>query len=221
MRDVTAKPRSPRWLDLSGQRFGRLIAIDWTSGVSDGCRVYRCRCDCGQETRVRSVHLTSRRIKSCGCLFRDTPNHTTHGRSKTAEYRCWAHILSRCLNPNVKEYARYGGRGITVCDQWLTDFPAFLADMGPRPSSAHSIDRIDNDGNYEPGNCRWAMRTVQSRNRSTNTQVMFRGRLLTIAEAAEASGLSPLLISLRKRRGWPEDELFLAPDPHRPRPRRK
>ena len=135
------------------------------------------------------------------------PRHGRHGHARkgsvSVEYSTWNAMMARCFNPSLKFFERYGGRGITVCDRWM-QFENFLADMGPRPSALHSIDRYpDKNGNYEPGNCRWATKKEQSRNTRTNNIVEFGGRRMALAEAIEASGLRTSTVSMRLVRGWP------------------
>jgi hypothetical protein len=134
----------------------------------------------------------------------------THGRSRTPEYCCWQAMIQRCINPHRRGYENYGGRGISVCDRWRTSFENFTADMGPRPPG-HSLDRIDNDGNYEPGNCRWATNTVQLRNRGNNRLVTFNGETLTISEWAEKLNVHKNTLTNRIDRGWSVDDAFTKP----------
>ena len=151
-------------IDLTGQKFGRLIAIEKTDRRSGkGSIVWKCKCDCGKETFVSSSSLRSGNTQSCGCLNKELV--TTHGMKNTSEYRSWQSMKDRCYNPNYNQFKDYGGRGIIVCDRWKDSFENFFSDMGPKPSNKHSIDRIDNDGNYELGNCKWSTAREQVRNR--------------------------------------------------------
>ncbi len=121
---------------------------------------------------------------------------------KLPEYRHWINMKSRCLNPNVPNFKHYGGRGVTVCERWKADFGAFFADMGPRPSKHHTIDRIENSGNYEPGNCRWATQSEQGRNRRGNRLVTIDGKTMTLAEAVGRSPVPYNTVLYRLKRGW-------------------
>lgn len=159
-------------IDLTGKRFGRLVAIDSTSVQEANRRriFWRCRCDCDNFVTTSAAALTTGETKSCGCLRAEGPRRK-HGAAlksgKTPEYRVWMSMKNRCLNENDDDFPLYGGRGITVCEQWINSFKQFLSDMGQRPSLGHSIDRIDNAGNYEPNNCRWGTHYQQAQNRSS------------------------------------------------------
>lgn len=128
------------------------------------------------------------------------------------EYRVWAGMKSRCSNQNDDNYPNYGGRGVTVCERWVQSFEDFLADMGPRPSMDHSLDRYpDNNGNYEPGNCRWATSKEQSNNRRSSRFIVVKGETMTVAEAAEKAGINYLTFIDRVNRGLTDDELLKSP----------
>lgn len=164
---------SRNFIDLSGKRFGRLVVVEKTDQRSDGFVVWKCKCDCGNETFVRSSSLRSGSTQSCGCLNKERVSKakTIHGQYKSSEYRSWESIKARCYNLKNKQFKDYGGRGITVCDRWKDSFENFFSDMGPKPSSKHSIDRIDVNGNYEPENCKWSTDTEQARNRRKQKDV--------------------------------------------------
>lgn len=155
--------------DLTGRRFGRLTAIERTSRklAKTGGYFWLCRCDCGT---MKEVHVSSLSrdggTRSCGCLHADSMHALAkHGMTGSAEMRAWAAMKQRCLNPKNKRYADYGGRGITVHPDWVRSFERFFADVGPRPSPTHSLNRIDNNAGYEPGNVAWATRAEQRYNR--------------------------------------------------------
>jgi hypothetical protein len=149
-----------------GAKFGRLTVISELIRVPGKQTRVTCRCDCGNEKTliVGNIGLTTR---SCGCVRVEATveRQTTHGLSRSAEYNIWVLIIQRCTNPSRSAYGRYGARGISICDEWLHDFAAFYEHVGPRPSPGHSIDRIDNEGSYEPGNVRWATAAEQVHNR--------------------------------------------------------
>lgn len=159
-----------RALELQGQRFGRLRVIE-RAGSRRNQSLWRCLCDCGATHVTAGVYLRSGNSSSCGCIRRE--RNLVHGdacqRARTPEWRIWRGMRQRCRDVSEKNY---GGRGIRVCERWES-FANFLADMGRRPSSRHSLDRIDNDGNYEPGNCRWATQKTQTQ----NTRRSIRNRL--------------------------------------------
>lgn len=166
-------------------------------------------CDCGRRHEASVSAVVSGQIRSCGCLQLERvtasirQRATTHGMSKSApEYYVWGSLKQRCLNPNVRNWADYGGRGIKVCDRWRDSFEAFYADMGPRPSPSHSIDRIDNDGDYTPQNCQWSALQFQAVNRRCNIVVECQGRQMALSEAARISGVKYSTARMRLKKGW-------------------
>lgn len=214
-----AAPQGSRFdvlhMDLIGSRFGRLVIQSFTRVGNRPA--YVCLCDCGNTATVTKSHLvfdTKQPTRSCGCIQSEVcaSKLRTHGMSKLPEYKVWKGMKNRCFNKNEPHYEDYGGRGITVCERWRDSFPDFLADMGPRPSNRHELDRHpNNDGNYEPGNCRWAIRKQQARNRRSNRFVTIGGVAKTLAEWSELSGLSIGTISRRVELGWPEDRWLIPP----------
>lgn len=156
------------YIDKTGLRFGRLVVIGLDhihkTATSRGTSMWKCKCDCGNTTVVKSYLLTGKRTQSCGCIASELLNkrNTTHGMSRTTTYKCWQHMVRRCHSPNEKRYPDYGGRGIKVCDRWRR-FENFHSDMGTKPEGL-TLDRIDVNGNYEPSNCRWTDCKTQANN---------------------------------------------------------
>lgn len=152
--------------DLTGQRFGRLVAVEPSGRKKWGCIAWNCICDCGTITELASNTLKSGLTKSCGCLLSETARaaSTKHGRYGSGEYKSWDSMIQRCTNPSSPSYARYGARGLTVCEDWLI-FENFYRDMGPRPPG-HTIDRLNNAEGYSASNCRWATPVEQAHNKN-------------------------------------------------------
>lgn len=205
-----------------GQTFGSLT-VTARYGAPRSSQ-WECTCVCGATVVCRIGNLRQKRGTACGCALRlrGKNRETTHGRSRSREYGCWGDMITRCTNPKTKSFARYGARGIAVCDKWL-QFDGFFEDMGAAPSPEHSIDRIDNDGPYSPENCRWATRQEQANNKSNNRILTFNGESAPMSEWARRSGISADTIERRLNKlGWDTDKAISTPvrpwSPGRPKP---
>lgn len=211
-----------RRIDYSGyvnQRFGRLVIerVEFAKPRS----IAHVRCDCGTKKTIRIDHLLRQDIpvRGCGCIRNEigTFRFMTHGRSGTDVHRIWRNMINRCENPRVPSYQRYGARGIRVCDRWRKNFADFFVDVGPRPSPQHSIDRIDTNGHYEPGNVRWATTIEQAQNRRTNKTLTLNGETLCIAEWARRTGISGSCLIARNAAGWTDERALTTPSKGRKR----
>lgn len=206
---------SPQSVDLTGQKIGRWSVIAEAERVGY-TRRWQCRCECGTERAVTQCSLRKGDSVSCGCYAAEqtSKRRKKHGHSveRTTEYTIWKSMKYRCHSTGDSSYHRYGARGIEVCERWRNSFENFLEDMGPRPSLDHSLERIDNEGNYCPENCRWATKTEQARNRRTNHFVTLNGETKTLMEWSEITGLGYTVITGRLNRGWTAEEaLTLKP----------
>jgi hypothetical protein len=195
-----------RTRDITGQRFGRLVAIE-RLGRIEGITLWQFACDCGAYPIRRLQSVVAGLTKSCGCIVKEG-SHRTHGKSKTnSEYSVWCAMKSRCHRKTSSNYHRYGAKGIKVCDRWLNDFESFLKDMGPRPSLKHSIDRIDSMGNYEPGNCRWATAKEQALN-TTRAKTYLNGEKITHEELAKICSVTRTAITFHLKKNKTVEEIL-------------
>jgi hypothetical protein len=190
-------------MDFKGRKFGKMTVIHKSS-----TEYWLCRCDCGKERHVRESNLET--TPSCGCSHKHV--RQSHGGYKMSEYRVYIQMIARCRNPDTQKYQDYGGRGITVCERWLFNFQNFIDDMGRKPTPAHEIDRIDNDGNYEPSNCRWATRGQQMNNTRKNCRITIDGETHTLTEWSRIKGISQSTLFYRiYRYGWSPEKALTLP----------
>lgn len=183
-----------RLKDITGQKFNRLLVVSRAENSKSGKASWNCKCDCGNMVVVWGSNLRNGHTQSCGCLQRERTSEasTTHGKTHTKIHTVWKTMKQRCFCKNHHKFKDYGGRGITVCDEWKNDFQAFYDYVSELPhfgEEGYSIDRINNDGNYEPGNVKWSTLKEQARNRRTCRYVYYNGEFLTIAELSEKTGV--------------------------------
>ena len=196
-----------------GQVYGRLTVVRLHSLRPTK---WECECSCGKSTIVRSGHMVNGHTQSCGCVASEAIalRNTTHGGAsvkivhggsvgkKSKEYRTWTGLKTRCFNQNHHSYSDYGGRGISICERWNCSYESFLEDMGEAPTQYHTIERVDVNKNYEPGNCKWATQKEQANNRRNNHFLTHLGETMTISQWSEKCGLKQQLIADRIRLGW-------------------
>jgi len=199
----------PPFKNLIGQRFGRLTVVE-CNGINKNHKIiWKCLCDCGNETIVIGAQMANGKTKSCGCLFRE--KITKHGLTGTKIYTAWNSMMSRCYHSKNKYYREYGARGISVCNKWhdAKAFHDWAVSNGYKDGL--TIDRIHNDGNYEPSNCRWATIKEQSNNRRTNRLITINGITRNMTEWAKVAGIKVVTLHARLRLGWEEKDLLLPP----------
>jgi hypothetical protein len=199
--------------DITGRKFNRWTVIGQApkdSAKYGTQRLWHCRCDCGNESIVPTAYLVYGNSKSCGCFHREkvAAIHTTHGLSNSSEYRIWHNIRKRCYVSSDPGFHNYGARGISMCPRWLEDFRSFYADMGARPSPKHSIERIDNNGNYDPYNCKWATRLEQNNNSRRNRFMEHNGKRQTVAQWSRDTGVPSRVIITKLNRGISPEEIL-------------
>ena len=191
-------------IDLTGRRFGRLLVVE-KHGHKGKAVTWLCKCDCGSEVIVRGNDLRGGATQSCGCIHKEqlVERNTTHGLCGTRLYNIWGCMVQRCYNDKTPCYNLYGGRGITICEEWRCDFGAFYDwAMKHGYKDDLTIDRIENNKGYSPDNCRWITAKEQGNNRSTNRYLEFNGERHTISEWGELLGIDSETIASRLRRGW-------------------
>ncbi|WP_167440549.1 hypothetical protein [Paraburkholderia fungorum] len=201
-----AGARAPR-VRLDGRKFNRLTVVEWA-----GNGKWLCLCDCGSTSSVQGYKLKTGDVKSCGCLNDEKRRecNTRHGLSDTRIHRSWMSMRQRCENPKDRAYHRYGGRGIKVCDRWQI-FENFASDMGPMPEGK-TLDRFPNvNGNYEPGNCRWADDKQQARNLRSNRVITHNGKTQCLSAWAEECGINRVTIAHRLRKGMSFEQAITQP----------
>ena len=205
---------------IVGTKFGQLATLEGVTfrltQPGEGGKVrrkpyYKCRCDCGKKLYVREDHLLNGTTKTCGCVKKKRRTRTIHGMTNTRSYSAWHNMLQRCENPKHEKHSRYGGRGIKVCERWQS-FPNFLEDMGECPTITGSIDRIDNNGDYTPENCRWATYKQQNNNRSDNCNFTYNGKTQSIQAWSEEYGINhQTLYNRLMTLGFSVEEALSAP----------
>lgn len=204
-----------KYVDLTGKRFGRLVVLERNGSNNKRITIWKCLCDCGNITSVIGTSLRRGATRSCGCLCREkvVQSHITHNLTHSRIYSIYHAMRSRCTNPNNEAYANYGGRGIRVCEEWLDSFENFrdwAFSNGYKDDL--TVDRIDNNGNYEPSNCRWITNAEQQKNKRTSRYVTYQGKAKLIDEWSSLTGLPYGVIYKRIfQYGWSVDKALSTP----------
>lgn len=198
----TSVKRPHNFKDISGSRFGRLTVVCYLRRNKHSNSIWNCKCDCGSIIEVNTASLKSGNTSSCGCYQIESvrKNMTTHGKCNLKEYSVWAGMIQRCANPKRNSFKDYGGRGISVCERWK-EFESFFCDMGVCPDG-FTLDRKNNNGNYDPGNVRWAEQKEQSRNTRRNIFICIDGKTKTAGDWGVDRGFPVGLVTNRINHGW-------------------
>ena len=207
----------PKFIDLTGKIFGKLRVVNRAENDKTGKARWNCNCACGGITISSSGNLRSGGAKSCGCVNKERIRllKLTHNKCYTPEYETWAGMVKRCYNSNNKAFKNYGGRGIKICNEWRKSFSAFYDYVGQRPTLKHTIERIDNNRGYFPGNVKWATRKEQNNNRRSNHNITFEGRTMNLTQWAKTLSINRLTLSSRiVIQGWSTEKAFCSPVKH-------
>lgn len=196
--EIRERSRVKREL-LNGTRYTSLVIVEPVWHEQRGSWAAKCLCDCGKEVTVRYDELVKGGTKSCGCRSRFAP---THGGTNSEEYRIWANMLYRCRTPTASNFQNYGGRGISVCERWANSFEHFLEDVGKRPNTSATIDRIDVNDDYKPSNCKWATPHEQASNRRNTHFVVYEGKKIALPVLCRMKNINLELVRSRLKRGW-------------------
>lgn len=198
--------------NIEGRTFGMLEVISFAGMLIRAKSLqphWNCVCKCGKVAVVSAHKMLNGTKISCGCM--KGAHCRTHGLRHTPEYSVWCGMIARTENAKCTRFCNHGGRGIRICERWRSNFSNFYEDMGPRPSPHYSIDRIDNNGNYEPGNCRWATATQQARNTRRNRFLTFNGQTRCVSEWSNIIGVSPDALLMRLKNGWGVERALMTP----------
>jgi hypothetical protein len=213
-------PTDPRFIDLTGQRYGRLIVREFVKRERRKS-LWRCDCDCGNVVVVVASTIRSGNTRSCGCIRAEqvTARNYRHGKRSLPEYRVWLTMKDRCHNPRCRNYKDYGGRGIVVCDAWRASFEQFITDLGPRPAGGYTLERIDNDGPYSADNCAWIPWQRQAANTRANIRLTLGAVTKLISHWAADLGVAVRTLRARQKKGWDDAKVLSTPfqraSPHR------